>query len=265
MRHSLDVFPLSQPPEAEAAGVTLAHVGRAVLREWRWIAVPALIAFIASTVFVTVVSPRYTGEAKLLLESRDSYYTRPGQDRAMEQSQLIDEQAVASQVQVVMSRDLAREAIKRLKLVGNPEFDPLVDGLGPVKRLMMLFGLGNPLERPPEDRVLETYYERLLVYPQGKSRIVTIEFRSKDPELAARAANTIAEVYLDLARHQHRGSPYEARPGRGEGRGVPRPLGPAHGLQQRHHHCAAALRAEHAARAGPLCAGRIAGQGAPHS
>jgi uncharacterized protein involved in exopolysaccharide biosynthesis len=198
MRHSLDAFPLSQRPEAEAAGVTLAHVGRAVLREWRWIAVPALIAFVASAVFVTVVSPRYTGEAKLLLESRDSYYTRPGQDRAVEQSQLIDEQAVASQVQVVMSRDLAREAIKRLKLVGNPEFDPLVDGLGPVKRLMMLFGLGNPLERPPEDRVLETYYERLLVYPQGKSRIVTIEFRSKDPELAARAANTIAELYLEL-------------------------------------------------------------------
>ena len=198
MRHSLDAFPLSQPPEAEAAGVTLAHIGRAFMREWRWIAVPALIAFIASAVFVTVVSPRYTGEAKLLLESRDSYYTRPGQDRAMEQSQLIDEQAVASQVQVVMSRDLAREAIKRLKLVGNPEFDPLVDGIGPLKRLMMLFGLGNPLERPPEDRVLETYYERLLVYPQGKSRIVTIEFRSKDPELAARAANTIAELYLEL-------------------------------------------------------------------
>jgi succinoglycan biosynthesis transport protein ExoP len=198
MRHSLDAFPLSPPPEAAVGGVTLAQVGRAVLRSWKWIVVPALFAFVASAVFVTMVSPRYTGEAKLLLESRDSYYTRPGQDRAMDQSQLIDEQAVASQVQVVMSRDLAREAIKRLKLVGNPEFDPLVGGVGPVKRLMMLFGAGNPLERPPEDRVLETYYERLLVYPQGKSRILTVEFRSKDPELAARAANTIAELYLEL-------------------------------------------------------------------
>jgi hypothetical protein len=34
------------------------------------------------------------------------------------------------------------------------------------------------------------------VYPVGKSRIVSIEFRSKDADLSARAANTIAEIYL---------------------------------------------------------------------
>jgi polysaccharide biosynthesis transport protein len=33
-------------------------------------------------------------------------------------------------VQVVMSRDLAREAIKQLGLVGNEEFDPLAGEMG---------------------------------------------------------------------------------------------------------------------------------------
>ncbi|HEV7874786.1 MAG TPA: GumC family protein, partial [Enterovirga sp.] len=149
-------------------------------------------------VFVNVVSPRYTGEAKLLLQSSDSYFTRPGQDRGEQQPQF-DEQAVASQVQVVMSRDLARQAIRDLHLVGNPEFDPQVGGVGPLQRLAVLMGLSkNPLERPDEDRVLESYYDHLLVYPVGKSRIVSIEFRAKDPELAARAANTIAGLYLSL-------------------------------------------------------------------
>jgi succinoglycan biosynthesis transport protein ExoP len=155
-------------------------------------------AFAASFVFVTVVTPRYTGEARLILESRDSFYTRPNQDRT-EQPLQIDEQAVASQVQVVMSRDLAREAIKQLGLVGNEEFDPLAGEMGFLRRLMILIGVSkNPLDRPAEDRVLENYYERLLVYPVGKSRIVAIEFRSKDPELAAKGANTIAELYLNL-------------------------------------------------------------------
>jgi len=125
------------------------------------------------------VPPRYTGEAKLILESRDSFYTRPTQDRG-EQQPLIDEQAVASQVQVVMSRDLARDAIKQLGLVGNEELDPLAGEISLVRRLMILTGLAkNPLDRPPEDRVLENYYEHLLVYPVGKSRIVAVEFRSK--------------------------------------------------------------------------------------
>ncbi|GJD53215.1 hypothetical protein OPKNFCMD_5987 [Methylobacterium crusticola] len=178
-------------------GLTLGEVGRLLRRRWALIALPTLLAFCLAVVFVQVVPPRYTGEAKVLLESRDSAFTRPQQDRG-EIPVPIDEQAVASQVQVVMSRDIAREAIKRLGLVGNREFDPMVDGPGPLQRLMVLVGLmPNPLERDPEDRVLEKYFERLLVYPAGKSRILTIEFRSRDPDLAARAANTIADLYLD--------------------------------------------------------------------
>src|SRR5688572_16920092 len=92
-------FPTAHPGDA----VNLAQVGRAVRKRWGWVAIPALLALGASTLFVNVVTPRYTGEAKLILETRESFYTRPNQDR-FEQVPLIDEQAVASQVQVVMSR-----------------------------------------------------------------------------------------------------------------------------------------------------------------
>ncbi|WP_157091545.1 GumC family protein [Methylobacterium nodulans] len=177
-------------------GVALGDLSRLLRRHWLAILLPTLAAFALSLAFVQIVPPRYTGEAKLLLESRDSALTRPQQERG-DVPQPIDEQAVASQVQVVMSRDIAREAIKRLGLVGNREFDPMVEGVGPVQRaLVMLSLLPNPLDRDPEDRILETYFNRLLVYPAGKSRILTIEFRSRDPELSARGANTIAELYL---------------------------------------------------------------------
>ena len=201
MSQSLAAVPppaLTRADAAQDGAVNMLQIGQALRRRWRWIAVPTLLAFVGSLAFVTLVTPRYTGETKLLLESRDSFYTRPSQTGQSEAQALIDEQAVASQVQVIMSRDLARETIKRLSLVGNAEFDPQVGAVDFMRRLMILFGASeNPLKRAPEDRVLDAFYERLLVYTVGRSRVVSVEFRSKDPDLAARAANTVAEIYLD--------------------------------------------------------------------
>lgn len=164
-----------------------------------WIIGPALAAFGLSFVAVNVISPRYTGEARLLLESRDSFYTRPGQAQDGSASQQFDPEGVQSQVQVIMSRDLAREAIKRIGLVGNSEFDSGAGALGALKKVGVLLGIGaHPADRSPEERVLEKYYDRLLVYPVGRSRIVSIEFTSQDPALAAKGANAIAAVYLEM-------------------------------------------------------------------
>ncbi|WP_375461185.1 GumC family protein [uncultured Enterovirga sp.] len=183
--------------QAQPSEASVADVGRAVLRHWRWVVIPTLAAFVLALLFVTLVSPRYTGESKLLLQASDTYFTRPAGSERVEQQPLIDEQAVASQVQVVMSRDLAREAIRQLGLVGNAEFDPEVSGLNLFQRLAVMLGVAkDPLAHAPEERVLDKFYDNLLVYPVGKSRIVAIEFRSKDADLAARGANTIADLYL---------------------------------------------------------------------
>ncbi len=164
-----------------------------------WIIGPTLAALGLSFVAVNMVTPRYTGEARLLLENRDSFYTRPGQAGGETSGQQFDPEGVQSQVQVIMSRDLAREAIKRIGLVGNSEFDSGAGALGALKKIGVLIGIGaHPADRSPEERVLETYYDRLLVFPVGRSRIVSIEFTSQDPALAARAANEIAAVYLEM-------------------------------------------------------------------
>jgi succinoglycan biosynthesis transport protein ExoP len=163
-----------------------------------WIVGPTLAALALSFVAVNVIPPRYTGEARLLLENRDSFYTRPGQNPDGSGPQF-DSEGVQSQVQVIMSRDLAREAIKRIGLVGNSEFDSGAGALGALKKVGVLIGIGaHPADRSPEERVLETYYDRLLVYPVGRSRIVAVEFTSQDPALAARGANEIAAVYLEM-------------------------------------------------------------------
>ncbi len=182
--------------DVPAGEIDLGRIIRAVRARWRWIAGPVAVAFVLSFLAVNLMTPRYTAEARLLLESRDSYFTRPTAEQR--DGALIDSEAVASQVQVIMSRDLARDAIRKLNLVGNPEFDPLVNGVGPLRRFLMLIGVSrNTVEGPPEDRIFESFFDALLVYPAGKSRVVVIEFKSRDPDLAARAANMVAELYLE--------------------------------------------------------------------
>jgi len=50
----------------------------------------------------------------------------------------------------------------------------------------------------PEERVLDAYYDRLTAYAVDKSRVIVIEFQSRDPDLAARIANSIADGFLTM-------------------------------------------------------------------
>jgi len=83
----------------------------------------------------------------------------------MDRGAAADPEAVTSQVQLVLSRDLAREVIDRLKLGDRPEFDPAINGISPVKAVLGMLGLiKNPRRMTPQERVLDAYYDRLQVF-----------------------------------------------------------------------------------------------------
>jgi succinoglycan biosynthesis transport protein ExoP len=178
--------------------IDLAALRRLLVSRWRWIVVPTVIAFVASTVIVNLIHARYTAEARIVLENQRNYL--PGPDRPeTANTQQLDAEAVGSQVQILTSRDLARRVIKAVGLQGNPEFDPLANGVGALDRILILVGLKrDPTRLSPEDRILESYFDRLTVLSPLKTRVLTVEFTSRDPDLSARVANTIAEFYLEF-------------------------------------------------------------------
>ena len=53
----------------QAAEASIADLLRAMRTRWRWIALPTLAAFLGAATFVSVVSPRYTGEAKVIVKA----------------------------------------------------------------------------------------------------------------------------------------------------------------------------------------------------
>jgi uncharacterized protein involved in exopolysaccharide biosynthesis/Mrp family chromosome partitioning ATPase len=188
-----------RPAAAPVSGdLDLHALGQALVRKRGWIIVPTVLAAVLSIAAVNLVTPRYKSEARILIDGRENVFLRPNGERNEERTAL-DAEAVTSQVQLLLSRDLAREIIKKNKLAERPEFDPVLQGLSPLKSLLALFGIGrDPFSLTPEERVLDAYFDRYTAYAVDKSRVIVIEFQSRDPELAARVANSIAEGYLVL-------------------------------------------------------------------
>jgi succinoglycan biosynthesis transport protein ExoP len=187
--------PLAAP---DAGDLDLRLLGQALLRNRKWIIVPTALAAVLSMAAVNLVTPRYKSEARILIDGRENIFLRPNGERIEERTAL-DPEAVTSQVQLLLSRDLARDIIKKNRLAERPEFDPVLQGFSPLKSILALFGIGrDPFSLTPEERVLEAYFDRFSAFAVDKSRVIVVEFQSRDPELAARVANSIAEGYLVL-------------------------------------------------------------------
>lgn len=158
----------------------------------------AMIAAGLAYLWVNIQTPLYQSETQVLIESQETTFTRPsGETQASDGSSMMSEEAVASQIQIITSRDLARKVVKRYELGKRPEFDPLLEGMSALKGVLVTLGIArDPMQMSAEERVLAKYYERLTVYRATTSRVIVIEFSAADPQLAADVANAVAEEYL---------------------------------------------------------------------
>lgn len=168
----------------------------ALRRSVKWLA-PLTIGCAALTFVGLQLAPSYyRADSKILIEGSEAVY--PGENRGVEEERaLLDEEGVASQVQLLTSRDLSRRVAKRLDLAAIPEFEAESGGL--VSGILSMLGIKRDSGfASPEERVLEVYYENLKVYRVEGSRVIAVEFSAQSPELAANVSNTVVEEYLDL-------------------------------------------------------------------
>jgi succinoglycan biosynthesis transport protein ExoP len=186
------------PVEPESGEVSLGSIGRALWRRKQSIIGPTLIIAAAAFIAVNLMAPKFKSEARVLVEGRENIFLRPEAEKAMMDRGVVDQETLTSQVQLILSRDLARQVVAKLKLEELPEFNAALNGFSPFNVLRYIGLAKDPMSMSLEERVLAAYYEKLGSYTVDKSRVIVIEFQSADPELAARAANVIAETYLTM-------------------------------------------------------------------
>jgi uncharacterized protein involved in exopolysaccharide biosynthesis/Mrp family chromosome partitioning ATPase len=141
---------------------------------------------------VLAVSPKYKAESRILIETRESVYTRPDTGNVDEQRPVLDQEGILSQVELMGSSDVLGQVADQLKLGEREEFDPNKASI--TDKIMAL--VGRTPELGLKDAVIAKMRDRLQIYRVENSRVIVVEFSSKDPNLAAQVPEAIAAAYL---------------------------------------------------------------------
>lgn len=166
----------------ERVEIDLSALAGALKRALRWLLPLCVAVAIATVVVLQFVPSKFRAESKVLIQTSDAVY--PGDVRGIEEERaLLDNEGVASQVELLMSRDLLRRVAQRLDLAAIPEFEA-----GPTSSLFRetLVALGlmrDPGRNSREERVLKVFYKNLEVYRVDGSRVISVRFTSRDPSV----------------------------------------------------------------------------------
>ncbi len=109
-----------------------------------------------------------------------------------------------TQYSILGSESLARRVIDQLQLESLPEFNSRkwwqlwpITKKSSARQVFAVGPMPESHDRELSQRVLERFQDRLTIDPISRSRLVAVRFDSRDAELAARLANTLAEDYID--------------------------------------------------------------------
>ena len=189
--------------------VDLRQLFASLARGWKRIALVTLAVTALAFAAAWLATPHYKAETRLLIETRESVFTRPNAGAESDRP-ILDEEGVTSQVEVISSSEILKQVAQKLDLAKLPEFDDAA-AMSPLGRLLVVAGLkSDPGEIPPEERVLKKMREKLNVYRVDKSRVIVIEFSSEDARLAAEIPNAIADAYIAAQRSAKQESNTEA-------------------------------------------------------
>ncbi len=143
------------------------------------------VALAATAVFNYTQAPVYRATATLQIDREQPQSARLEDSPAqpLEQPDYIE-----TQYKILKSRTLAKAVMEKLDLAARPEFRRgwFRSSLDPPRRDEQL--------NPP---VVQRFLSAITVSPGKGTRLVDLSVDSVDPTLAARTANTLAEVYLE--------------------------------------------------------------------
>lgn len=184
---------------------------------WRhkWLVVGVTAGFVVvAAIASTLMTPRYATESQVLVGVQSP---RVLSAESILNGLTANSETVQSEAYIITSRATAERVAKRLQLDTVPEFNaalrpkPLfslssIPGYDVVKNWLSDTTQDAQAATPssmlsPEERKWSRVTSSLLghvqVTPLNRSHILSIEAESENPQLAARVANTFAEVYIE--------------------------------------------------------------------
>lgn len=176
--------------EQPAFRVSLGDLRAPLWRQRKMLAAIVAAAFVLGLVVTLLMTPRYTAEATVRIDN-ESVKIVEGQDLDPVVALSDTNRYLNTQKRIVESRSLATAVVDALKLDRDDRF-------------LELMGESPPSDDVPakqraaerREQVIAVVQENVAMVVSPDSRVATITFNSRDPQLAARIANSFAENYI---------------------------------------------------------------------
>ena len=161
-----------------------------VLRR-RWLVLVVFLAVVSVATFRSVLTrPVYQGTARLLID-RNAPAVLNFRDVAEVNAAWWGDEYFKTQYEILQSRVLARRVVEELKLLQDPEWG----GPRPAAEVEAAVA-ARPGESPVMEGAIDRLVGRLRVSPVKNSRVVNVSVEAFRPDLAARLANAVSELYM---------------------------------------------------------------------
>lgn len=158
----------------------------AVLWRRKWTVIAIVLVMFAYAAFTSYrTKPTYTARGTLLIEKEPNILTF----EEIFQIETFKDDFYQTQYKLLRSRTLAEKAVERLKLYENAEF------VGKPEKGKKPIDKTHPAVRRS---LVSSFLGRLDVRPIQNTRLVDINFRAHDPDLAARAVNALFDSFIDM-------------------------------------------------------------------
>ena len=191
----LQLISANQPLSPTSGGIGLAidSVFAFLRRRYLIVAVGLLLgAAFAGLYLYTIAMPIYTASAIMLIDPR-----KPQLQQLSMEGAPLDAAWVESQIGVLTSRSVAAYVVQQLKLADDNDF--LLPDSGRIGKLLARFGWDSPLPETEEGRVeaaIRELSQGLSIRRIGLSYLIRVDFRSHQPERAAKIANAMIDGYI---------------------------------------------------------------------
>jgi polysaccharide biosynthesis transport protein len=221
--------PVSGLPGGQGTGDGEIHLldRLSVLYRYRRIVITiVIVVMLAGVVQTMTTTPEYRAEASVQIDPQRGL-PGVGETEPFEETSTL----MATQVQALRSKDLIRTIIgpDKLNLAAVPEFSGegatptgLTGAISSIRERIMrpirgLISGPEPEPTPPtgeaaiegarglEDAIVDRFLGHLTTEPVYDSRAIRISFISRDPALAARAANELAKAYVEQNLERRKG------------------------------------------------------------
>lgn len=168
--------------------------------KWR-IAALSIAVTMLTAIVVLSMTPRYQATATLMIEAEQAKALSIEEVYGLDSSR---KEYFLTQFEILKSKRIAEAVVKKLNLTTHPEFDPEQQEAGfSIRSMLPFLAKETPVLTPEEaealklQQVTDAFAGRLTISPVRNTQLVKITFESESPQLAAKVANTVADVYIN--------------------------------------------------------------------